>query len=237
MTRPVRHQLPEAARQHGAGQVLHRDPRQQQEAVVVDHALEIPRPRPIVPADPPVPGRHAPRRAVELQAADHRADRPRCKHQIAQVGAERDLVLQVVVASHQLPEQQALDRLAHQLDPQRLDGAHAAEQRAPRLPRPRPGNAGDRTDRAAPALGRQHQRPIRIEPLQELSALAGLQSPVRPPPRQQLAHGARQLHPAQARTVPHDLADQRHLLRAEGASREPRRRHGHQRGVSLPTTP
>ena len=37
----------------------------------------------------------------------------------------------------------------------------------------------------------------------------GLQPPIRAPPPQQLAHGARQLHPAQARTVAHNLADQR----------------------------
>ena len=65
------------------------------------------------------------------------------------MGAERDRVPEVVVASHQFPEQQTLGGLAHQLDLQRLDIAHAAEQRAPRLPRRRPGNAGDRTDRAA----------------------------------------------------------------------------------------
>ena len=146
-------------------------------------------------------------------------------------------VPEVVVASHQLPEQQALGGLAHPLDRQRLDIAHAAQERAPRLPRGRPRNAGDRTDRAALALVRQHQRTTRVEPLQELPALPGLQLPIRAPPPQQLAHGARQLHPAQARTVPHNLADQRHLLHAEGTSREPRRRHGHRRGVSLPTTP
>ena len=87
------------------------------------------------------------------------------------------------------------------------------------------------------ALVRQHQRTTRVEPLQELPALPGLQPPIRATPWQQLAHGARQLHPAQARTVPHNLADQRHLLHAEGASREPRRRHGHRRGICLPTTP
>ena len=74
----------------------------------------------------------------------------------------------------------------------------------------------------------------RVEPFRELPALAGLQPPVGAAPPQELAHGARQLHPAQARTVPHDLADQRHVPRAEGASREPRRRRGHRRGVSLP---
>ena len=56
VARPVHHQLPEAARQDGAGEVPHRDPRQQQEAAVVDHALEIPRPSRVVPADPAVPG-------------------------------------------------------------------------------------------------------------------------------------------------------------------------------------
>ena len=111
--------------------------------------LQIARPSPIVPADPAVPDRHTPRRTGELQAADHRPLRPRRKHQVAQVGAERDRVPEVVVASHQLPEQQTLGGLTHQLDLQRLDIAHAAEQRAPRLPRRRPGNAGDRTDRAA----------------------------------------------------------------------------------------
>ena len=130
VARPVHYQLPEAARQHRAGEVPHRDPRQQQEAAIVDHALQIPRPSRVVPADPPVPHRHAPRRAGELQAADHRPGRPRCKHQIAQVGAERDRVPEVVVASHQLPEQQPLGGLAHPLDPQRLDIAHAADERA-----------------------------------------------------------------------------------------------------------
>ena len=37
---------------------------------------------------------------------------------------------EVVVASHQLPEQQPLGGLAHQLDLQRLDIAHAADERA-----------------------------------------------------------------------------------------------------------
>ena len=60
------------------------------------------------------------------------------KHQIAQVGAEGDRVPEVVVASHQLPEQQALGGLAHPLDLQRLDIAHAADERGPRLPRRRP---------------------------------------------------------------------------------------------------
>ncbi len=96
---------------------------------------------------------------------------------VAQVSAERDRVPEVVVASHQLPEQQPLGGLAHQLDIQRIDIAHAADQREPRLPRRRSGNAGDRTDRAAPALGRQHQRTIRVEPLEELPALPGLQPP------------------------------------------------------------
>ena len=50
---------------------------------------------------------------------------------------------EVMVASHQLPEQQALGGLAHQLDIQRLDVAHAPKQRSPRLPRSRPGHAGD----------------------------------------------------------------------------------------------
>ena len=131
----------------------------------------------------------------------------RRKHQIAQVGAERDRVPEVVVASHQLPEQQALGGLAHPLDLQRLDIAHAADERAPRLSRRRPGNAGDRPGRTALALVRQHQRTTRVEPLQELAALPGLQPPVRAPPPQELAHGARQLHPAQARTVPHNLTD------------------------------
>ena len=237
MARPVHHQLLDAARQHRAGQVLHRDPRQQQEAAVVDHVLQIPRPSPIVPADPAVPRRHAPGRARELQAADHRAGRPRRKHQIAQLGAERDRVPEVVVASHQLPEQQALGRLAHPLDSKRLDVAHAAHQRGPRLARRRVGNAGDRTARAALPLVRQHQRTIRVEPLEELPALPRLQPPVRAPPPQQLAHGARQLHPAQARTLAHDLADQRHLLHAERTSRERRRRHGHQQVSPYPTTP
>ena len=67
--------------------------------------------------------------------------------------------------------------------------------------------------------------------------IAGLQPPIRAPPPQQLAHGARQLHPAQARTGPHNLAAQHHLLHAEGTSREPRRRCGDRRGISLPTTP
>ena len=150
VARPVRHQLPEAARQHRAGEVPHRDPRQQQEAAVVDHPLEIPRPSRVVPADPAVPDRHAPRRAGELQAADYRPGRLRRKHQIAQVGAERDRVPEVVVASHQLPEQQALGGLAHPLDLQRLDIAHAADERGSRLSRRRPGNAGDRTDLARP---------------------------------------------------------------------------------------
>ena len=110
---------------------------------------------------------------------------------------------------------------------------HAADERGPRLSRRRPGHAGDRAGHAAPALVRQHQRPIRVEPLEELAALAGLEPPVGAPPPQQLAHGARQLHPAQARTLAHDLADQRHISPAEGASREPRRRNGHRR-VSLP---
>ena len=61
--------------------------------------------------------------------------------------------------------------------------------------------------------------------------------PVGAPPPHQLAHRPRQLHPAQARTVPHDLADQRHLPRAEGAPREPRCRRGHRRGAPFPTTP
>ena len=139
VARPVRHQLPEAARQDRAGEVPHRDPRQQQEAAVVDHALQIPRPSRVVPADPAVPDRHAPRRARELQAADHRPGRLRRKHQIAQVGAERDRVPEIVVASHQLPEQQALGGLAHPLDLQRLDIAHAADERAPRLSRRRRG--------------------------------------------------------------------------------------------------
>ena len=92
--------------------------------------------------------------------------------------------------------------------------AHAADERATRLSRRRPGHAGDRAGGAAQALVRQRQRSLRVEPLQELAALARLQPPVRAPPPQQLAHRARQLHPAQARTVPHDLADQRQRKRA-----------------------
>ena len=125
---------------------------------------------------------------------------------------------EVVVASHQLAEQQALGGLTHQLDPKRPDVAHGAVERTPRLSGGGPGHTGDRTGGAAPALVRQHHGPLGVEPLEELPALAGLQPPVGAPPPQQLAHGARQLHPAQARTVPHDLAHQRHLPRAEGAS-------------------
>ena len=190
-----------------------------------------------VPSSQPTQRSRAAMRHAGLEncrAADQRPDRPRRKHQIAQVRAERDRVPEVVVASHQLPEQQALGGLAHPLDPQRLDVAHAAHERAPRLPCRRPGNAGDRTERAAPALVRQHQGPIRVEPLQELAAFPRLQPPIRAPPPQQLAHRARQLHPAQTRTVPYDLADQRHLARAEDASREPRRRHRH-RQTCLPS--
>ena len=105
-----------AARQHRAGQVPHPDRRQQEEAAVVDHTLQIPRPSRIVPADPAVPRRHAPRRTGELQTANHRPLRPRRENQIAQLGDEGDRVPEVVVAPHQLPEQQALGGLAHQLE-------------------------------------------------------------------------------------------------------------------------
>ena len=193
------------------------------------------------PADPAVPRRHAPRRTRKLQAADHRTRGPRRKHQIAQVGPERNLVPQIVVAAHQLPEQQPPGRLAHQLELQRLDIAHTANQRAPRLARRRPRNAGHRPNRATAPLVRQHQRALGVEPLEELSALARLQPAVRTPPPQQLAHRARQLHPAQARTLPHHVADQSQLPHAERASREPRRRHRvtsrRSRGHVLATTP
>ena len=104
-----------------------------------------------------------------------------------------------------------------------------------------PRNAGHRPNRATAPLVRQHQRALGVEPLEELSALARLQPAVRTPPPQQLAHRARQLHPAQARTLPHHVADQSQLPHAERASREPRRRHRvtgrRSRGHVLATTP
>ena len=224
--RPVHPQLPEAARQHRARQVLHRHPRQQQEAAVVDHALQIPHPSRLVPADPAVPRRHAPRRTRKLQAADHRTRGPRRKHQIAQVGPERNLVPQIVVAAHQLPEQQPPGRLAHQLELQRLNIAHTANQRAPRLARRRPRNAGHRPNRATAPLVRQHQRALGVEPLEELSALrapsacrsdaatATARTPCAPAPSGSSPNTSRTTSRIQSQ-LPH----------AERASREPRRRH------------
>ena len=214
---PVLRQLPQRQPQGLRRQALHLDPREQHEASVAHHQVEMPVVPADRPADPLVAAAHVAGGEVEQQAAQLAL--LAIEQEVAQMRAQRLPIAQRVVALHPFVPLRDRLRLGHRLQ---LQGRQAGQR--PVDQRPRRGAAGqlDRLLPAAPAmpLGRQAQD---TEPLQLFQQAQGALEAVAAagrPPAQVLADGTPQLGAAQLGEAPDGDLDVSELLAGEALAQK-----------------
>ena len=129
---------------------------------------------------------------------------------------------QVVVTPDEFTEQQPIWLGLHPLQQDRRDLSNLAHQLLSRVSREGHGHSRAGAQRAAWLLAWQHDHALLLELVQQIQALAALQSPRRPLPAQKLTHRVRQLGTTQVGIASHHLTDQLDLARPDpGAAERP----------------